>query len=367
MAKVLKTNLIMKDDDLGVIRKEVKISSDESIETPTVSLKNIKKPYETPIMANEIVRKIDDDLLLSLTDDKNDFISKIRLQYVLRKLNLTLFDLKIDSVPSDETLRLLSNCLYSASDKVIVLPTVKSGLFKVDGKLTLDRLEKYLHMMKIIIDECESSGNHKAFMGTVPLLSSVKFTKPIINLYQNNGITSYAIDAGLRNIFESGEIDLRNILSEIRTVTPLSETLIYGCNLGYSPYEKNEIKAHDFLSIFSYIDIFGTTFKSRGRDNNKKVEIIEGKPPAEQRAKVFSKERYSYLISPYSRVSEIIGRTVTSDELKKRNRLEQLSEATQVRSMVGVEKIKDYVATKSSIDKDLLKQLESIAKLKARD
>lgn len=70
MTRVLKANLIQRDDDLGVIRKVVQISSDISIETPTAALKNIKSPSGTPIMANETVRKRDNQVLQSLTGDK---------------------------------------------------------------------------------------------------------------------------------------------------------------------------------------------------------------------------------------------------------------------------------------------------------
>ncbi|MBM5805807.1 MAG: hypothetical protein FJZ49_07105 [Candidatus Verstraetearchaeota archaeon] len=355
MAKIIRAREIERDDELGIIKKEISLPNNIVFETPSASLKEVGR-MEFYSGINEITRRIDERLINFLEErGTTDFISFIRSKFLKDRLNLTIFDLRFDSVPDQNKLKTLTHCLYASNDVAIMLPIVKSKLLKENNTLSDAKFQEYLKMMAFIIDETEQIGNSKAFIGTVPLIAP-KFSRSIIKLYHSRGIKSFAIDAGLRDILLN-EVDFRLILSEIHDTTPLNETLIYACNLGFPQYEKVEIRADDFLSLFTYVDILGVSFKTRGGDS------MIGRLP---RAKIFSRERYSYGVTTYSEASKLLGEYVNYNLLRERNRLEQLKETDKIRSIIGKEKMKKYLQRKPAVDPPSLKRLESMAKLQKR-
>lgn len=352
MPRKIKVREMDRDEELGVIRKEITLPN-VIFETPSVSLKNIRrKRYPTTLTVNEVTRRIDQKVINILEEEgTTPFVRRIRSNFLPDKLNLAIFDLRFDSIPSKPSLITLAHTLYASSDTTIFLPTVKSGLLKKDTRLSIDRIQRYCEMMKFIIEEIESVGNKKEFIGTIPLIP-IKFSRPIIDLYHDKGIKSFAIDAGTKDVLLN-EGDFRLILSEINHRSPLEEDFIYACNLGFSQFEEEEIRADDFLSIFAYVDVLGGSFKARGGGLR-----MRGLKP---RPKLFSRDHYSYQITTLPKASEIVGEEVSYSSLKDYNRCEQLKESDKVRFLVGEERMKRYLMKKPAVDRLAIKRLESIA------
>ena len=160
-------------------------------------------------------------------------------------------------------------------------------------------------------------GNNKEFVGTIPLIPAIPVRK-IIDFYRKQEIQTFAIDGCTKNIILN-DADLRVILSAIDGESHcLSETLVYACNLGYPKIVKDEARADDFLSIFAYVDIFGSMFKGRGGKSK------TPKPSPKKLAKLFSNERYSYQSSTYDEVKKKFGSPMANDILKGINKKRQL-------------------------------------------
>lgn len=338
----MKVREINRDEGLGIIKKQISLPNLFSFESPSRSIRPIKPdPFlDTNSKVNEIVKRIDDELLDSLEEGATSRITReIRSNFKKDKLNLVIFDLIFKEIPNRSKLSTLAQHLYASSHATIFLPTVKTALFMENGKISERRLGNHLDMMRLIINEIRSVGNTKVFIGVIPLLAP-KYSRPIVNLYLEQGITSFSIDANTSDIL-SHEADFRSILSTINNKLPLNETFIHACNLGYPHFEQEETRADDFLSIFTYIDIFGSTFKIRG--------IPMGKP----RLKEFSRKNYSYkILSPYS---------YRPNDLKNVNQSEQLKEADIVRKLIGEEKMEKYIGKKSKVDEIAIDRLKSIA------
>jgi hypothetical protein len=133
--------------------------------------------------------------------------------------------------------------------------------------------------------------------------------------------------------------------------------LIYACNLGFPKIVKNEARADDFLSIFAHIDIFGSSFKTKGG----KDKTPKPKKPA--MAKIFSSERYSYQSSTYAEARKKLGQALSYYSLKGINKNNQLIESDYVRELVGKEGIKSYLLKKKSVGVPIVTRLESLAKI----
>jgi hypothetical protein len=82
----------------------------------------------------------------------------------------------------------------------------------------------------------------------------------------------------------------------------------------------------------------------------------------EPRAKLFSRQDYSYQISTYKEASLKLGVKATQNVLKNFNQRVQLIESDRLRELVGKEPIKKYVGTKAAVDELSLSKLVSIAK-----
>jgi hypothetical protein len=121
----------------------------------------------------------------------------------------------------------------------------------------------------------------------------------------------------------------------------LNQTFIHACNLGYPQFEQEETRADDFLTIFAYIDILGSTFKMRG------------KPIGRPRLKEFSRQHYSYKILPPN--------SYKINDLRNLNQSEQLKETNTVQRLIGEEKMESYIQKKSKVDGIAINRLKSIA------
>jgi hypothetical protein len=317
-------------------------------------------------IVNEIPRIILDVTINALETGTLSLHREIRSKFVRGAFNLTMFDLRLTKFPGVKDVRTLAEHLYSSSDSTVFLPSVKSGMLKESGaereeatnrvvaRLSTKRLQQYVQMQEQIIDEIEAVHNRKPIVGIIPLMP-IKFSRQILELYFKKGIEAFAIDALNKDIL-SNEPDFRLILSDIHQYKPLSEVLIYACNLGYPQFEKNRARADDFLSLFAYVDVLGSTFRSRGGPMN-----YEGFRP-EPRAKLFSRTQYSYEISTYDQASQKLGVRATPRIVKNFNQRVQLIESDSVRQLIGKKSVKAYVSSKAAVDQYSLSKLESIAR-----
>jgi hypothetical protein len=341
---------IERDEELGVTKKDVSISSSFSFETPSRSIRRIGSKTYKEMAVNEIVKRIDEKTPLSLESDSHRFVSDIKSKFMPNSLNLTIFDLAVDRIPTTNHVKLLSHCLYAASEKTFVLPTIKTGMLMDQKKLSERKFKQYFDMMQFIMDETESIGNSKTFIGTVPLIAS-KFSKPLIDLYHRKGVGAFAIDANFKDVF-GNEADFRFILSEINSSSPLDRTFICAFNCGFPRFDKSASRADDFLSLFAYVDVLGGTFKRRQFPFAKRTPKM----------KIFSRSKYSYdLCSPEDARRRVSGEPSYS-AIRDYNQVEQLKESSLVRTLVGREKILPYVQTKSGVDELSIRRLQKIAK-----
>jgi predicted DNA-binding protein YlxM (UPF0122 family) len=357
MAGYLRVRELGRDEELGVIKKQVNLPGGGAFESPSRSVARARGDESAKVSVNEVPRLINEGTIASLESGTSTLTRDIRNMFIPDALNLAIFDLKFDNIPTASAVRTIAQYLYSSSDRVVMLPTVKSGLLKEPPKFARyseTRIGNYVQMMSHIIEQIETLGNSKAIIGTIPLMP-IKFSRQILELYFAKGIEAFAIDASTKDIIIN-EADFRLILAEINSHKSLGEVFLYACNLGYPLFEKNRTRADDFLSIFAYIDVLGGTFKTRGGPMG-----FRGlpKPP---RAKLFSREQYSYEIADYHEVSRKLGRRVSSTQLQNYNQRLQLLEASQVRGLIGQERVKKYVQTKPAVDELSMKRLESIAK-----
>ena len=357
MAGYLRVREQDRDDELGIIRKNITLPGGFSFESPSRSVARASDAVSTGVVVNEIPRQVTPGTIASLENGTSTLVRDIKFKFIENALNLPILDLKFDDVPPVTAVRTIAQYLYSASDKVVMLPTVKSGLLKDRSKhpkYSDSRIASYMKMMSDIIEQIET-GNSKAIVGTVPLVPA-KFSRQILQLYFSKGIEAYAIDAGTKDILIN-EPEFRLILSEINSYKPLNNLFIYACNLGYPLFEKEFTRADDFLGIFAYVDVLGGTFKTRGGPMG-----LPGSKPPDPRAKTFLRERYAYEISTFEKVNERFHRRLSPAQLTNYNQTLQLQEANQVRSLVGQESIREYIAGKPAIDDRSLKALISIAK-----
>src|SRR3989304_1548405 len=193
----LRVKEIERDESLGILKKDVSIDGFFSFMSPSKATKFIKPDsfLEANSKAKEIVKRIDDGVLDSLEEGASSRIARdIRSNFKRDSLNLVIFNLILDRVPDKNKVSTLAQHLYASSQATIVLPTVRTALFKENDKISENRVRQYLDMMKLIISEIKTVGNSKVLIGTVPLLAP-KYSRPIVNFYNEQGITAFSIDA----------------------------------------------------------------------------------------------------------------------------------------------------------------------------
>ncbi|MCJ7630827.1 hypothetical protein MUP77_00265 [Candidatus Bathyarchaeota archaeon] len=329
-----------RDEDFGILRKEVQFPSSLPIRTPTRCVKNPSPRILQESYINEVIKKVFPRTIESIWDGTDRPTKSVKSRFLPNKLNFAIFDLVLDKIPDREKLRSLTSYWYAASQSVLFLPTVASSLLKDGKRLSEKKVDDYVDMMRYIIETTEAIGNSKAFIGTIPLLPS-KYSSSIVKLYLDKGFNAFAIDASTKD-FLYHEPEFRSILAQINEQIPLSQAFIYACNLGIPQFEKYKARADDFLSLFAYVDAFGGTFKTRGGPG-----FSVGKP----RVKKFLRSELCY--------EHLYGE---KDRMNDFNQCEQVIETNLVRPLIGHEKMQKYLATKNAVDPSALKRLGSIAK-----
>jgi hypothetical protein len=356
MTHTIKVHEIERDDNIGVTKKEVTGANDLHFDTPTVSFRP-KDGSAPSLYVNEVIKHIDNNTIKSLENDgTTQYVQTIKNEWQLKALNLVIFNLKVDNFPDKKNLDTLAQTLYSASDKLLFLPTIKSSLLSDGKKVEMSKVDKYIEMMDTIIKKTNDVGNNKEFVGTIPLIPATPVRK-IIEFYKKHEIQTFAIDGCTKDIILN-DADLRVVLSAIDGEShSLNDVLIYACNLGYPKIVKNESRADDFLSIFAHVDIFGSMFKGRGGKSKKQPPT-----PIPKKSKLFSNDSYSYQCTTLAEAREKFGSPMTGDVIKSINKKRQLIETGNVREMVGKEDVKPFLLKKTSVGQTIVNRLESLAK-----
>jgi hypothetical protein len=339
MATKIAIQELDKDDDYGVIKKEIEIVRSPSFETPTKCVKNLDSPPPHAAQINEVTKRVS---LRTIESFRRGIVQpkEILDRHERNKINFTIFDLTFDKIPDHEMTKSLSSYWYACSDHILFVPTVRSNMLKDDKTLSEPRIMQCITFLRDLIDVTEVK-NYKAFMGTIPLLP-FKFSKPFVDLYLEKGFNAYAIDCGNRDLLNHIG-DLRSILVEINETIPLNKVFIYACNLGIPRFDQNISRADDFLSLFAYIDAFGNTFKPKGGS------VDDTKPKSPPKAKQFLREDLAYKRS-----------IDNPTKYRNFNQLEQVKEADIVRGLVGVEKMQKYLGTKKGVDSTAIRHLGTI-------
>lgn len=351
-------------DDIGVAKKSISLPG-SSITTPTKSIKCINiKNYPKEEKINEISKRINLKTLENFHEKEgfsNAFCKNVKNNFLPDCFNFVFFYLIASQVPSDDLTTTLAHVIYPASDKVICLPSVQKGMLMSptpSGKsqrLDDKKVSNYLHFQEKIIDAVNLK-NSKLIMGMIPILPP-KYTKQIIDLYFRKGISNFVIDSGTGNIFNK-ETNLRSILDSINTHAKednrsLADTYIHAINLGINHFSADEVSADDFLSLFAYIDTFGTKFKTRGKFDVK----------TEPRYKVFLRERYAYKLLDRIPENDPLARMKKERRYTKIiafNEQQQFAETIKVKEMVGNEKMERYIKSKRAVSEVVYKKLRNI-------
>jgi hypothetical protein len=338
MASKIAIRELGKDDDYGVIKKEISIVKTSTFQTPTKGIKYLDYPLPSTATINEVTKRISFETLEGVFDGREQ-PRELKNRWESGKLNLTIFDLALPSIPNREKTISLSSYWYATSENVLVVPTVRTSFLQKDDTLSESKIENCVKFLDTLIGITELR-NSKAFMGTIPLLP-FKFSKPFIKLYLDKGFNSFVIDVGNRDILNH-IVDLRSIMTEINDTIPLNKAFFYACNLAIPRFEQSLARADDFLSVFAYIDVIGNTFKPRGGGD-------DDKPKGPPRTKKFVKEDLYYEMS-YDKPTKYV----------TFNQRELLKEADTVRNLVGVEKMQKYLSTKKAVDVTAIKHLDTM-------
>ena len=361
MGQIFKIDKFEREEEIGVAKKKISASDNSfSFEGPVVTQKVF--PFDTDNnKVNEIVQHINPKRVKTLESNKiQDFTNDIKKNnyFCPNKLNITIFDLQYDVMPDEDTIRLIAQALHGASEKAVFLPAIQKSLVQSIPKgrkcanWDENKFLSYKNMLKVMVEEIKMH-NGKEIVGMVPFFLPIKYQRQVLDYYFTEGVRTFAIDANFSDLMNNEE-DLCFTLSKIKKgVDGLEKTVIYAFNTGIGYYDKEEVVSDDFLSIFAYVDVLGSTFKVRGGGG--------GSGPLKGR--VFSSEKYSYdtMFEPDLKMK--FGNNVNSLTIKTSNRSEQSKETTKIRPLVEEHRIKPYLATKSAVVKrESIKRLESIAK-----
>jgi len=350
-----------RDDNLGLMKKEINFPN-FTITTPSKSFACHTRDWKKTdsekldnLVINEIPRRINLQTLDNLIVNSTSFIKDTRRRFVPNKVNLVIPHLRIKKTLSPLQLRTFSQYLYVISEQSIVLPTVDFSFLKEykdreQTKLILSQrnVDNYIEMIKNIIDDINTVGNSKPFIGMIPLIS-IKYLRPLLTLYQEKGINSYIIDAGTKDVLGAREFEFRMILSEINNnIAPLQESFIYATNLGYGLFKKNWTLADDFLSLFAYVDVLGGTFKTRGFSRTDRIYT--------PRAKIFSRENYVYNLSSYSVAARALDiEALNRLKLRDYNEKIQFYETQHLIDIIGEVNMNDFLLQKRTIKEEQIK------------
>jgi len=351
-----------RDDDLRISQKEIRFPNGLSFETPTKSFQApySARKYDTDkllrLNINEVSKRFDNDTIEKLVYDNIAIRKTITRKYVDGAINLFIPHLRLYNKLDNKDIRILSNFIYSVSKSVVVIPTVDFSFFKewkdenkTQKIYSKNNIKKYVDMVKEIMVEINSVGNGKSYMGMIPLMP-LPYILNLLSIYQEEGINSFIIDAGTRDILSASLFEYRMILSEInKNVIELHDSFIYAANLGYGLFEKKWTIADDFLSFYAGVDAFGGTFKSRGFQP-------DPQKPYTPRAKIFSKEEYIYNMSSYKQAEEVLNiKNLNRIKLRSYNENEQINETLNLKQKIGEENMMEYLYHKDRLQEDRLK------------
>ncbi len=361
-----------RDEHVSIIKKRVKIG-DFSFTTPTKSTKysNRESYSRETKRVNEITRQITPNNLENFyagEDHAQRFAKGVKKQFLEDCLNIPILNLMSNQLPSGPHTKILGHVLYSSSEKVICLPTVKKSAYCVPGVtsggnqkqvLNDDSFKHYIDFQKTIIDEIKIS-NSKEILGIVPFAAS-RFTSKLLNMYFENDVSHFVIDGNSSNLI-TGEVNLRSILSTIndnakQRGSSLSQTYLHAINLGTNHFTADTIPADDFLNFFTYIDVVGTNTKQ------KFFQKKPGYPTTEPKKKVFIREKYSYDLAhtlPNSQPYVEFKKSDAVPKIKKYNEQQQYFEAKEVNSNVGRLDMKKHLEAKKGLTEITWKRLNSI-------
>lgn len=364
-----------KDENLGIIRKTVKIG-DTSLITPSKSTKclnSIEYAKESKRI-NEITKSVKEETITNFHEGEEhsqNFVKGTKKYHLDDCLNLTIVNLQTPKLPSTELTKTLADVIYSASDKVVCLPTVKSRSYLIqsvtpggNSKLTIkdESFQRYIDFQKIVIDEIKNS-NSKAILGMVPFVAP-KYAIKLIDMYFDNEVFSFVIDANTSNMLNK-EPHLRRLLGHIgdkakEAGSSISNTYLHAINVGVNNFTADSVSADDFLNFFTYIDVVGTTSKTRFMPR-------AGKPiyPQEPKKKVFMKNKYSYDLAdklPNELPYLDFKKAGSANIVKKYNEKEQFKEAKKISSMIGTPELSKYVQSKKGITEVSWKKINNIFK-----
>ncbi len=364
-----------KDDSLGIIRKKVQIGS-TSVVTPIKGTKylNAVEYIREPKRINEITKQVKESTLNNFhekEENSRDFVRKSKKYFLEDSFNVVITNFISPNLPTEELTKTLADVIYSASDKVICLPTVKNKTYQIEGvtsggkpKFTVqeESFAKYLDFQKTIIAQIRNS-NSKDILGIVPFGLPPKYMIKLVDMYFEKEIYSFVIDANTSNILNR-EPNLRSFLSHVgdkakENGSSIADSYIHAINVGTSSFTADYVPADDFLNFFTYIDVVGTISKSRFAPN-KNIQIGY---PAEPKKKVFMRTKYSYDLAdklpdqePYTEFKK----HGSSAIVKKYNEKEQFMEAKKVNSLIGDIELTKYVHSKKGITEISWKKLENI-------
>jgi hypothetical protein len=357
MGQIFKIEKFEREEAIGIAKKRISASDNSfSFEGPVVTQRVF--PFDPDNnKVNEIIEHINPKRVKTIESNKiKDFTENVKDYFCRNKLNITIFDLQYNDMPNDDTVRLIAQALHGASEKAIFLPAIRKSLVQSipQGRKCAswdeNKFLSYKNMLKLMVEEIRMHNNGKEIVGMIPFFLPIKYQRQVIDYYLAEGVRTFAIDANFSDLMNNEE-DLCFTLSRIKKgVDGLEKTVIFAFNTGISYYDEKEVVSDDFLSIFAYVDVLGSSFKTRGG----------GSGPFKGR--VFSSEKYSYDTILYLDLQKKFGRNVNYLTVKNSNRSEQSKETGNVRPLVGERKIKPYLATKSAVVKrESIKRLESIA------
>ena len=358
MGQIFKIDKFEREEEIGVAKKKISASDNSfSFEGPVVTQRVF--PFDPDNnKVNEIVQHINPKRVKTLESNKiKDFTNDVKSYFCPNKLNITIFDLQYNDMPDDDTIRLIAQALHGASEKAVFLPAIRKSLVQSipQGRRCAswdeNKFLSYKNMLKLMVEEIRMHNNGKEIVGMVPFFLPIKYQRQIIDYYFTEGVQTFAIDANFSDLMNNEE-DLCFTLSKIKKgVDGLEKTVVFAFNTGIGYYDKEEVVSDDFLSIFAYVDVLGSSFKVRRGGGNGPLK-----------GRVFSSEKYSYDTMLEPDLRKKFGSSVNSLTIKNANRSEQLKETAKVRPFVGEHKIKPYLATKSAVVKrESIKRLESIA------
>src|SRR5260370_40029488 len=99
MAAYLRVREQDRDDELGIMRKDIQLAGGFSFESPSRAVARASAETLTRVMVNEVPKKITDATVMSLETETSTLRRDIESQFIDNALNLVIFDLKFDDVP----------------------------------------------------------------------------------------------------------------------------------------------------------------------------------------------------------------------------------------------------------------------------